>query len=392
MAMRASILLPLLLIAALVAVFLLARPLDYLTEGIPPVERLTVENVTLGDPGIQVVVRASGSQPIVVAQVQVDGAFWQFTQSPAGAVGYLQSAILTIPYPWIAGETHHLVFVTNAGATFEHTIDVAVATPGADGASLAGLALMGAFVGIVPILIGYGFYPALMSFGVAGRQFAMALTIGLLVFLLVDALGEGLEIAAKAAPGFKAGLVVWISALLTCLLLLAVGRRGGRPPEGTALAFYIALGIGMHNLGEGLAIGASIAVGEVALASFLVLGFALHNVTEGIAISMPLRREAMSPWRLAGLAVLAGGPAVLGTMSGAVTLSPLWTALAFGIGSGAIAQVIIEVGGSLVGRAATQGDKPALPTLRAPWFSAASLTGFVTGVGLMYGTTFIIQG
>ena len=389
MAMRASILLPLVLIAAMVAAFLLTRPLDFLTRDTPPVENLTVENVVLGDQGIQVVLRASGSQPIVVAQVQVDGAYWQFTQTPKAPIGYLQSATLTIPYPWVAGDTHTLVFVTNSGATFAHTIDVAVATPGTDASSLWGLALVGAFVGIVPILIGYGFYPALMSFGVAGRQFAMALTIGLLVFLLIDALGEGLDIAAKAAPGFKAGLVVWMSALLTCLLLLAVGRRGGRPPEGTALAFYIALGIGMHNLGEGLAIGASIAVGEVALASFLVLGFALHNVTEGIAISMPLRREAMSPWRLASLAVLAGGPAVLGTMSGAVALSPFWIALAFGIGSGAIAQVIIEVGGSLVARPEKSGDGPALP---APWFSAASLTGFVTGIALMYGTTFIIQG
>ena len=380
---RASILLPVALIAGLVAVFLTAQPFDYLSKGAPPGENLTVEHVRLDDSGIHATVRAAGSEPMIIAQVQVDGAYRIFGQAPAGPIGYLKTARLDIPYPWIAGEAHHLVFLTSTGAAFEHSIDVAVATPGTTIGDLFGLAMVGLFVGVVPVLIGFAFYPALMSFGESGRQFALALTIGLLAFLLVDTLGEGLEIAEKAADGLKADLIVWLSALLTALALLVIGRRGGRPPEGVALAYFIAIGIGVHNLGEGLAIGASFAAGEIALASFLVLGFALHNVTEGIAISAPIRREAMSPVRLLWLAVIAGGPAIPGAMTGGLSISPFWTALAFGVGAGAILQVIIEVGGVFLRR---KRD------MLAPWYSAASLFGFTSGIVVMYATAFVVRG
>ena len=194
----------------------------------------------------------------------------------------------------------------------------------------------------------------------------MALTVGLLTFLLIDTFGEGLEVAERAEPGLKAGLVVWIGALMTFFGLLAIGRRHGRPPQGVALAMFIAIGIGVHNLGEGLVIGASFAVGEVALASFLVLGFALHNVTEGIAISAPIRKEAMSPMTFVWLALIAGGPAVLGTVTGALAISPFWIAMAFGVGAGAIMQVIFEVGSAFFWSKRE--------TLQ-PWYSMASLVG-----------------
>lgn len=380
---RASILFPLLLIAALVAAFLLTRPFDYLSRGAPPAEELTVEAVRLDQTGIHATVRAGGAEPMVVAQVQVDGAYRPFEQTPDGSIGYLQSARIDIPYPWVAGESHHLLFLTSTGTAFEHTVDVAVATPGTTPADLFGLALIGLFVGVVPILIGYAFYPALQSFGEAGREFAMALTVGLLAFLLIDTIEEGLEIAESVASGLKGGLVLWLSLILTSLALLAFGRRGGRPPEGTALAMFIAVGIGVHNLGEGLAIGASLAVGEVALASFLILGFALHNVTEGIAISMPIRKEAISLRTLLWLAVIAGGPAILGTMSAGLSFSPFWTALAFGIGGGAILQVIVEVSAALLRRKRDRSD---------PWFSSASLAGFTAGIAVMYATTFAVHG
>ncbi len=342
-----------------------------------------MENVRLDETGFHVTVRAAGSEPMVIAQVQVDGAYRAFGQEPAGPIGYLRTARLDIPYPWVAGEAHRMVFVTSTGISFEHTIEVAVETPGTSFSDLFGLALVGFFVGVVPVLIGYAFYPALMSFGEAGRQFALALTVGLLAFLLVDTLDEGLEVAERAAAGLKADMIVWLSAVLTSLALLAIGRRGGRPPEGVALAYFIAIGIGVHNLGEGLAIGASFAVGEIALASFLVLGFALHNVTEGVAISAPIRREAMSPLTLIWLAVIAGGPAIPGAMTGGLSISPFWTALAFGIGGGAILQVIIEVGGVFLRHRSDAS---------APWYSAASLFGFTSGLVVMYATAFVVRG
>lgn len=380
---RASAIIPLILVAALVAAFLFVRPFDYLAKGAPPIEEITVENIRLDEKGIHATLRAAGSEAVTIAQVQIDGAYAHFTQNPPGPIDYLSSARVDIVYPWVTGEAHHLTFVTKAGATFEHTIDVAIETPGTGPFDFIGLALVGLFVGFIPIMIGYAFYPALMSFGDSGRDFAMALTVGLLAFLLIDTLGEGLEVADKVASGLKANLLVWLSAILTTLILLAVGRRRGRPPEGRALAIFIAVGIGIHNLGEGLAIGASLSVGEVALASFLVLGFAIHNVTEGIAISAPIRREDVSFPTLVWLALIGGGPAVIGTLSGGFSLSPFWTALAFGIGAGAILQVIIEVGGVFLRR---RKDLP------IPWYSAATLSGFVAGIFIMYLTAFIVHG
>ncbi len=380
---RVSILVPLLMIAVLIGSFLIAQPFDYLSKGAPPGEELKVESIRLNDSGIHITVRAAGSEPMFIAQVQVDGGYRNFTQSPEGSIGYLSSVLIEIPYPWITGETHHLLFITSSGATFEHTIDVAVETPGVKFNDFVGLALVGLFVGVIPIFIGYAFYPALMSFGEAGREFAMALTVGLLAFLLIDTIGEGLEVAEKVVGGLKADLVVWLSAILTTLVLLRIGRRTGRPPEGPELAMFIAIGIGVHNLGEGLAIGASLAVGEVALASFLVLGFALHNVTEGIAISSPIQKESISFSRLSLLALIGGGPAIIGTMTGSLSISPFWTALAFGIGAGAILQVIIEVGGVYLRRKRDQS---------VPWYSTASLVGFWCGIVVMYATAFVVRG
>jgi zinc transporter, ZIP family len=235
----------------------------------------------------------------------------------------------------------------------------------------------------VPVALGMLFYPALKGLGRGGLDFVLALTVGLLVFLLVDTLQEGLEIAAGAAAGFHATLLVWLAALLTLLALLVVGRRGGRVPEAGSLAFLIALGIGLHNLGEGLAIGASFAAGEAALASFLVLGFTLHNVTEGVGIAAPLTRAEPRLATFAALAALAGLPAVLGTWGGAFAFSPHWTAVCFGIAAGAILQVVIEVGAYLRRGAEAAG---------ASWLSGPSLLGFASGLAVMYGTAMLVQG
>ncbi|MBL6928057.1 MAG: metal transporter [Rhodospirillales bacterium] len=380
---RTLIIVPLLLIVGLAAAFLAARPFDELSRGAPPGEALNIETVRLEDAGIFVGVRASGSEPMSIAQIQVDGAYRTFMQTPGGPIGYLGTAEFHIPYPWVAGESHHLVFLSASGTTFEHSIEVAVQSPATTAADLWGLALVGLLVGVVPIVFGFGFYPALIAFGENGRQFAMALTVGLLAFLLVDTLIEGLEAAQAVADGLKADLIVWLGAVLTCLVLLVIGRRSGRPPQGPQLAMFIALGIGVHNLGEGLVIGASFAAGEVALASFLVLGFALHNVTEGIAISAPLRRKAASMTRLGRLALIAGGPAIVGTTAGGLAVAPIWTAAAFAVGAGAILQVMIEVGGLFLRRARETGQ---------PQYSTVGLAGFSCGVAVMYATAFVVHG
>ena len=211
---------------------------------------------------------------MTIAQVQVDGAYWAFTQDPPGPLPRFGTAWLRVPY-WVQGETHGIVLLSSAGVPFEHTIDVAVATP--TRGSLTALGLVGLFVGVVPVALGMLFYPALKAGGQARFDFALALTVGLLLFLLVDTLEEALELAAEAAPGFHAAAMVWLVAAMTAGLLYAVGRRGGRKLGGLGLATSIALGIGLHNLGEGLAIGSAFATGAAALGTFLVLGFTLHH-------------------------------------------------------------------------------------------------------------------
>jgi zinc transporter, ZIP family len=375
-------LVPLALLALLVGGFLTLRPLDRLTEGTPAIETLAVERVALGPEGIAVWVRAGGSAPLSIAQVQVDGAYWEFEQTPPGPLSRLESARIELPYPWVEGETHHLVFLTSTGVSFDHTIEVALPTPQLSAADLLAYGVVGLFVGVVPVALGMMFYPAMRGSARRGLEFVLALTIGLLVFLLVDTLEEGLEIAGGAASALQASTLVWLGALTTFLALMVIGRRGGRAPEGVALATFIALGIGLHNLGEGLAIGASFATGAAALASFLVVGFTLHNLTEGIGIAAPLLEVRPKLRVFAALAALAGLPAVLGTWVGAYAFAPHWAALCFGIGAGAILQVIVEVGAYL-SRIARRTDGTPL--------SGTAFAGFAAGLAVMYLTAMLVS-
>ena len=371
--------LPAALLAAVVAFLLLGRPLAELARSAPPVEELVVETVRLEPGMIRLGVRGDGSGPVAIAQVQVDGAYREFTATPSPVVGRLGAAALAIPYPWVEGEPHHLLLVTSTGATFEHTIDVAVAPP-AWQASLGALLLVGLLLGIVPVVIGLLGYPAIRRLGSAGMTFILALTIGLLLFLLVDTVSEGLEKGAEALDRLRGTTVVVVAMTLTALLLLALGRRGGKAPDGLRLAFFIALGIGIHNLGEGLAVGAALAAGAAALATFLVVGFVVHNVTEGVGISAPLATGEPPPLlAFAGLATLAGAPAIVGVLIGTQAVNPYWAAVCFGIGAGAILQVVIEVASLLIRRDGSGA-------LVRP----AGAGGIVAGLAVMYATALLV--
>lgn len=373
---------PVLAIVAVAVAFLALDPLRSLTDAVPPIEELTVERSVLDDNGIALHVRAGGSAPMTIAQVQVDGAYWAFTQEPAGPLDRLSSAWLRVPYPWVQGETHHLTLVTSSGVTFDHTIDVAVATPAVSAGMLRTFGFIGFFVGVVPVALGMLFYPALRAGGARTFQFALALTIGLLAFLLIDTLEEALELAAEAAPGFQGAALVWLVAGLAFAVLMVVGRRRGGHLEGVGLATAIALGIGLHNFGEGLAIGSAFATGAAALGSFLVLGFTLHNLTEGVGIVAPMVRKRPSLWVFVALAALAGLPAVFGVWIGSYAFSPHWAALAFAVGAGAILQVIVEVGALLARNAQREGHG---------WLSGTALSGIGAGAAAMYVTALLVQ-
>jgi zinc transporter ZupT len=349
---------------------------------LPPIEHLTVERVILDAGGITAIVRAEGSEPISLAQVQVDGAYWTFVQTPPGPIGRLSTARIRIPYPWIGGETHRLLFVSATGVTYGHTIDVAVATPQAALRRIGEFVLLGIAVGLVPVVLGMLAFPALRLGGARVTAFALALTLGLLGFLFIDTLDAALENAARTVPGLHASGMVWLVMLATVAVLLAVGRRGGAAPSGGQLAFFIALGIGLHNFGEGLAIGAAYATGAMALGRFLVLGFTLHNVTEGVGIVAPLLEDRPALKTFAGLALLAGLPTVPGILIGASVVAGHWAALALAVGAGAILQVLVEIGALLVRRGREHPGAIVVTT---------TVSGFVVGIAVMYGTALLVQ-
>lgn len=367
---------PALLAVAILALF----KGDWLVElgGAPvPFEDVVVERVVLDDQGIELKYRVDSPDPVTIAQVQVDGAYWRFTQEPQGILSRGEAAWIRIPYMWVTGDSHHLTLVSSAGATFEHTIEVAQATPQPTLVKFGAWAWVGLYVGLFPVVLGMLCYPALRRSGHKVIDFTLALTLGLLAFLFVDTLLEALELAQSAAKLFQGPLLVLLGATVAFLGLRAVSRGGS---NGVSLAWRIALGIGLHNLGEGLAIGSAVAAGEIALGTFLVLGFTLHNVTEGIGIAAPLTesRPRLPTW--IGLAALAGLPAVAGCWIGAYAFSPQFTALFLALGAGAILQVLVDVALYLRGRAVS------VPSL---YSQPLSVCGILIGISIMYSTALL---
>jgi zinc transporter, ZIP family len=351
----------------------------------PPIETLAIQRVRLPEPGqIEVTVANDGPDPITIAQVRVDDAYWQFAQDPPGSLDRLESATIAIPYPWVKDEAHAITLVSSTGAVFEADVPVAVESPRADRGSVARFGLVGLYVGIVPVALGLLWYPFLRRLGRNGLNFVLALTIGLLLFLVVDMFEEAREVARDVAAAWNASLLVPILAMLTAALLVVVGRSlRGRDGSASPLAvsYQIAIGIGLHNLGEGLAIGAAFALGEAALGVFLIAGFTLHNVTEGVGIAAPLVRNRPALGHFVALAAIAGGPAILGTWLGAFTYSALWTTVFLAVGVGAILQVIFEVG-RLIARSQARHQEPALT-----W---TTFGGVAAGIAVMYVTALLV--
>jgi len=371
---------PLLLLLLAGTWLITSDPLALFDSDVPPVENLTIERVFLDDEGINIKVRAGGDEPMIIAQVQIDSAYWTFTQTPAGPLTRVSSAWLKIPYPWVQGEAHQIRLVTNTGATFDHQIEIAIAAPKNQTGSLGIQALVGGFVGILPVAIGLMFYPLMRSMQRDGMRFFLSLTIGMLAFLLIDTMEAALEFGRTAAPAFQGTALVLLIAAMTCLGLIAIGRRQGTP-NGLALATYVALGIGLHNFGEGLAIGTALAAGSAGLGAFLVIGFTVHNLTEGIAIAAPLVKKKPSLMIFAGLALLAGAPAIPGIWLGSYAIEPQWAALALAIATGAILQVLFEVGAYTL-----RGDKGSQITL-----DRYAIGGLFFGIVFMYLTAMVIK-
>ncbi|MQA03897.1 MAG: ZIP family metal transporter [Streptosporangiales bacterium] len=348
----------------------------------PPIEQLAVERNELSPGSITLTLRNTGPDPVQVAQVFVNDAYVDF-DGGTRPIERLDTETLRLAYPWQSGQPYQVSIVTSTGVVIEHEIPAAVDTPQAGGGFFALMALLGTYVGIIPVVLGMLFLPALRRIGSRGVRALLALTVGLLAFLAVDATIEGLELAGTGGGAFGGPALVVLGAVLAFLALTAVDHRlrtrarHGEPRRvsGTRLAFMIAIGIGLHNLGEGLAIGAAYAVGELALGATLVVGFTIQNTTEGLAIVAPLTRRRPALSRLLGLGVLAGAPAIGGALLGATVTNAELSAFLLGVGVGAIVQVVVQMAPSLRGR-----DDRVLDPATIGGVAAGLLTMYLTGL------------
>ena len=388
-------LLPLALIAAAIGAFALLGGPGLGDRNGPPVEEVAVERTVLRPGEIELTLRNDGPDPVRVAQVAVNDAFAPFTTSEGDEIGRLGSTAVKISYPWIEGEAYEIFVLTSSGGTIDATIPVATETPEADLSFFGLMALLGVYVGIVPVSLGMLWLPFVRRIDARWIGALIAFTVGLLALLAIDAALEGLEIAAEAPSAFGGSALVFVGAMVAYLVLAAIdaylsrrrdrlgAARGSAVQGGLYMALLVAIGIGLHNLGEGLAIGSSYATGALALGAFLVVGFAIHNTTEGLAIVAPLREGAGSKstvsfrWLLA-LGLIAGAPAVLGAWIGAAAFNPSLAALLFGVGVGAIARVIVQIA-------------PAMRDEDGRILHPLSVAGMLAGIALLYVTGLLVS-
>ena len=373
---------PLLLLGALLG-FLVVSGSGLGARTAPPIEELTIDRVSLpASNQIVIEVTNGGPDSVTVSQVIVDDAYWQFAMTPDTTIPRLGRATITTNYPWVQDEQHAILIMTDTGLTFASTVEVATLAPAPTAATFWQYALLGIYVGFIPVGLGLMWYPFLRRLGRTGMQAVLALTVGLLLFLLFDTIDSALGIIATTAPAFGGAPLVFLVALLTFGALIALGSRGkSQNSTRIGLAYRIAGGIGLHNLGEGLAIGAAFALGQAALGTFLVIGFTLHNITEGIGIAAPIARERPKLWHFITLAALAGLPAVLGVWIGGFVYNSFAAAVFLALGAGAIAQVIYEVG-RMVWRQSSEDGRPAL--------SYATFGGLAAGILIMYATALLV--
>ena len=380
---------PVAVLAAAIAVFLALGAPGLERIGVPQ-EKLAVVRTVLSPGEIELRVRNDGADPVRIRQVVVNDGFAAFGQSTT-RIGRLATDKVTIHYPWIEAQDYDITLITASGATIEHQVAAATDTPATDLGFYGLMALIGLYVGVIPVAIGMLWLPWVRRIDARWIQFLLALTLGLLVFIGVDAVLEGVDFAGGGAQALGGPLLVILGALLSYVMLAGIGNHlnakqrrlsnARSAPPGFRLAFLVALGIGLHNLGEGLAIGSAYAIGSLALGATLVVGFALHNTTEGLAIVAPVANEhtrKTATVRLALLGMLAGAPAIVGAWIGGSAFDPSLAAFLFGLGAGAIAQVVVQIAPSV-----RDGQGRLLHPL--------AVGGLVSGLALMYTTSLLVS-
>ena len=382
--------LPLVLLTGLVGFIVWSGPAEAVRgDEYPPVEELTFQRVILSDAGIIATVLNDGPDQVTIAQVQVDDAYWAFSADPGTELGHLDRTILTIPYPWVQDDTHIVRIVTSNGVTFDYEVAVAVQTPQPDGRYFAVFTLIGFYVGVLPVAIGLMWFPLVSRLGRAGLDFALALTLGLLVFLLIETGQEGLKTAGVTPSSFQ-GVTLFVCVAVGAFLALETFGRwlGGRRQRFESGA-TVRDGCWPCSSRSGLACTTSARVlpsgrrlrwVRARWGRSLIVGFTLHNTTEGLAIVSPLAKERVRVRDLVQLGIIAGAPTIAGAWLGGFAYSPIWSVVFLAVGAGAIAQVVVQITRQMAGNDPVSRHMATAPVL----------TGLMAGFGVMYVTGLIV--
>jgi zinc transporter ZupT len=413
-------LVPLVVLAAMIA-FIFGPGQLFLGAG-RPLPEISIERIEFQEGGkIIAFIRNTGPIDVTVAQADVNDRIQQAAIEPSKELPRLAEAKVIIPFPWNKGESYEIGVTSSDGTRFSKGVDAAAPAPTADMEQAAFFTVIGTYVGIIPVLAGLLWLPFIKRLSLRKYRFFLSLTAGLLVFLGIDALVESSEISAESVAGVFNGqiLIALVTILSFLALMYASSKLGKRGKDRTAqeeeinklssydsmhtsqgktldqqqqhhlvvkpvaIALMISIGIGLHNFGEGLAIGASVVLGKIALSTFLIVGFMLHNTTEGFAIVAPLAKTRAT--RIVGkliiMGLIAGAPTIIGTWIGGFIYSPVAAIIFLSIGAGAIFQVVFLI---YQGIARAEVEKGKIIS------DASIIAGFAAGMLIMYLTGLMI--
>ena len=355
-----------------------------------PLPEITMEKVDFVDSEIQVTVRNTGPIPVEIVMADVNDRIQPAAVEPDRFLERYETALVRIPFEWNVAEPYIIGLTIEDGTRFEKEIEAAAPALEPSLELVGFFAIIGTYVGIIPVMIGLLWLPFIKKISKSKYHFFLALTAGLLLFLGIDSIEEALDVSEENLAGsFNGALLVATVVVLAFLGLYYSGEKlvkraeSSRIAKPTAIALMIAIGIGLHNFGEGLAIGAAVGLGSIAFSTFLIVGFALHNTTEGIAIAAPMSRGKAVIGKavigkLAGLGLIAGAPAIFGAWTGGFVYSPFTSVIFLAVGAGAIFQVIITI----LRWIREEGDQNLS--------SAAVASGFAMGMLIMYLTSILV--
>ena len=412
---------PIIVIGAMI-ILLLNSPGILFQSSVKPLPEISIEKVEFSDRGIVAFVRNTGPSNTTIAQADVNDRIHPAAIEPSRILTRLADAKVIIPFVWNIGEPYKIGITTDDGTRFEKTVSSAAPAPRPTVGQASTFAIIGTYVGIIPVMMGLVWYPFIRRLSPNKYNFFLSLTAGLLVFLGIDALIESNDIAVNTlASAFNAQILIIMVAIVSFITLLYVSQRliqraskrskpeieyktgysSDSEPDSElsdirssstssqqqllirpiAISMMIAIGIGLHNFGEGLAIGAAVLLGEVALSSFLILGFTLHNTTEGLAIVAPMAKSRRIPvTKLMIMGLIAGGPTIIGAWIGGFLYSPIATVIFLSIGAGAIFQVVYSIGSWMYHTNGSRG------LLNNHWI----IIGFAFGMLIMYLTGLLV--